>query len=247
MFCTECGKEIPDGSAFCTECGAQITGAAPPPAAPPGTALPPVVPGTKPKSKKTMIGIIIGVVSLLVVVAVVLVLVLVVFKGGDTAKAKEYMKKGDKKRQSVAEKATASGNAGDKLFNDLKAGTITTSQDFNNRAETIKADFSDVESGAEEARSDFEKIKDLNDVEDYKKYATLRIESIDALLEALKTEQELMDYTGEFFASIEAGGSTDTSAYEQKAGEYVQRITDLVDKGKSASAKAESLKKDKKL
>jgi flagellar basal body-associated protein FliL len=247
MFCTECGKEIPDGSAFCTECGAQIKGAAPPPTAPPGTALPPVVPGTKPKSKKTMIGIIIGVVSLLVVVAVVLVLVLVVFKGDDTAKAKEYMKKGDEKRQSLADKATAVGDSIDKLFNDLKAGTITTSQDFNKSAETIKADISDVESAAEEARSDFEKIKDLNGVEDYKEYATLRIESLDAGLEILKAEQEFLDYTGEFLASIEASGSTDTSAYEQKANEYGQEITDLIDKGKSASDKAANLKKEKKL
>src|SRR3989339_1654237 len=27
MFCTKCGKQIPDGSAFCTFCGAQLSGA----------------------------------------------------------------------------------------------------------------------------------------------------------------------------------------------------------------------------
>jgi flagellar basal body-associated protein FliL len=257
MFCTECGKEIPDGSAFCTECGAKLTQAGPPPAAvpPPPAATPgqvpppaqPVVPVTKPKSNKTLIGVILGIVGLLVVVAVVLVLVFVVFKGNDTAKAKEYMKKGDEKRQSVAKEATAVGDSIDKLFSDLKAGTITTSQDFNSRAETIKSDISDVKSGTEEARSDFEKIKDLNDVEDYKKYATLRIESTDAATEIMKAEEEFLNYTAEFLASIEAGTATDMSTYEQKANEYGQNISDLIDKGSSASTKAEALKKEKNL
>ena len=252
MFCTECGKEVPEGSAFCTSCGAQMAEAQPPGAAPPppGQVPPPAqpaVPVTKPKSNKTLIGVIIGVIALLVIVAVVLVLVFVVFKGNDTAKAKEYMNKGDEKRQSVADKGTAVFDSIEKLFSDLKAGTLTTSQDFNDRAETIKTDIGDVKSAAEEARGDFEKIKDLNDVEDYKEYATLRIESIDAVLEILNKEQEFLDYTGEFLASIEASGSTDTSAYEQKADEYGQEFTDLNNKGESASEKAEALKKEKKL
>ena len=32
MFCTNCGKEIQDGSAFCSECGATQQGGTPPPA-----------------------------------------------------------------------------------------------------------------------------------------------------------------------------------------------------------------------
>ncbi|MCJ7745880.1 MAG: zinc-ribbon domain-containing protein, partial [Actinobacteria bacterium] len=35
MFCTKCGKEVPEGSAFCTNCGAQMAEAQPPGAAPP--------------------------------------------------------------------------------------------------------------------------------------------------------------------------------------------------------------------
>ena len=252
MFCTECGKDVPEGSAFCTNCGAQMAGAPPPGVAqpPPVKVPPPVQPAvtaTKPKSNKTLIGVIIGVVALLVIAAVVLVLVFVVFKGSDTAKAKEYMKKGDAKRQSVASQGTTVSNSIETLFNDLKVGTVTTSQDYNKRAETIKTDIADVISSGEDARSEFEKINDLNDVADYKAYATLRIESMNAGLEILKTEQEFLDYTGEFLASIEASGSTDTSAYEQKANEYGQEISDLIDKGKSASDKAEKLKKEKDL
>src|SRR5450756_1556674 len=92
MFCTKCGKEVPEGSAFCTNCGAQMAEAQPPGAAPPPPGPAPAqaaVPVTKPKSNKTLIGVMIGVVALLVIVAVVLVLVFAVFKGNDTAKAKE--------------------------------------------------------------------------------------------------------------------------------------------------------------
>ena len=30
MFCTHCGKTIPDGSTFCTHCGKPVVGATPP-------------------------------------------------------------------------------------------------------------------------------------------------------------------------------------------------------------------------
>ena len=36
MFCSNCGKQIPDGSAFCPECGATLGGAQ---AAPQGAAM----------------------------------------------------------------------------------------------------------------------------------------------------------------------------------------------------------------
>src|SRR5450759_3837611 len=35
MFCTKCGREVLEGSAFCTNCGAQMAEAQPPGAAPP--------------------------------------------------------------------------------------------------------------------------------------------------------------------------------------------------------------------
>ena len=34
MFCTKCGKELPDGTAFCTQCGNKLNATAPAPAAP---------------------------------------------------------------------------------------------------------------------------------------------------------------------------------------------------------------------
>ncbi|MBK5092147.1 MAG: zinc ribbon domain-containing protein [Actinobacteria bacterium] len=257
MFCTECGKEIPDGSVFCTECGAQISGAAPPPAAPPGTTPPPaappgttpppVVPGPKPKSKKTMIGIIIGVVALLVVVAVVLVLVLVVFKGDDTAKAKDYMKKADGMLKAVEKKGSDISDSLSALGDEMSAGTIASSQDYNAKAGTIKSDISSAESDAEDAKREYEKIKGLKGVEDYKKYASLRIEEIDAGVELLKAEEELIDFTGEFLSSVEAGTTTDFTEYMNKAEEYTSNMMEIGKKLESASEEANNLKEDKNL
>jgi len=101
MFCTQCGKDIPDGSVFCTECGAPMepvgqpaeapTGAtAPPPQAavtspppgPPAAAAPPgVATGATKPGRKWLLPVV-GLVALAVIAAVVLVLVFVVFKGG---------------------------------------------------------------------------------------------------------------------------------------------------------------------
>ena len=33
MFCTNCGKQVPDGAAFCTNCGTPVKAPAPNPAA----------------------------------------------------------------------------------------------------------------------------------------------------------------------------------------------------------------------
>ena len=65
MFCTSCGKNIPDGSVFCPECGASL-GAAP--------AAPVAAVAKKGLNKKTII--IIAAVALALIVGLILILVL---------------------------------------------------------------------------------------------------------------------------------------------------------------------------
>ena len=65
MFCTNCGKNIPDGSVFCPECGTTLDSAPKAPAAP--------AVAKKGLSKGLLIGIIAAVVA---IVALVLILVL---------------------------------------------------------------------------------------------------------------------------------------------------------------------------
>lgn len=70
MFCTKCGNQMPDGSAFCTKCGAPAGGAAPTAAPAPGTAASPR-PGA-PAAKKKRTGLAIGIaVAAVAVLAVV--------------------------------------------------------------------------------------------------------------------------------------------------------------------------------
>ena len=252
MFCTECGKDVPEGRAFCTNCGYQMAEAQPPGAAPPppGQVPPPAqpaVPVTKPKSNKTLIGVIIGVVALLVIVAVVLVLVFVVFKGNDTAKAKEYMKKANGMLEAVEKKGSDISDSLSALGDEMSAGTIASSQDYNAKAETIKSDISSAQSDAEDAKTEYEKIKGLKGVEDYKKYALVRIEETDIGMEMLKAEEELIDFTGEFLVSVEAGTTTDFTEYLNKAKESATNMTELGKKLVSTSEKASSLKEDKNL
>lgn len=226
---------------------------APPPGtapAPPGQMPPAVQPMAqvaKPKSKKTMIGVIIGVVALLVIAAVVLILVFVVFKGNDTAKAKEYMKKADSMLIAVEKKGKDISDSLSALGDEMSAGTIASSQDYNAKAETIKSDISSAESDAEDAKTEYEKIKGLKGVEDYKKYALVRIDETDIGMEMLKVEEELIDYTGEFLVSVEAGTTTDFTEYLNKAKESVTNMTEIGKKLVSTSEKASSLKEDKNL
>jgi hypothetical protein len=93
MFCSNCGKEIPDDSEFCAFCGAAQVAAAPaavesagpppaaePPSPPPGGAMPPAGTGGPPTqygppaAKKSPLPWILGIVGLLVVAAVVVLL-----------------------------------------------------------------------------------------------------------------------------------------------------------------------------
>ena len=67
MFCTNCGSQIPDGSAFCPECGAKLTAPASYAAAPVRT--------KKGMSRGALIGIIAAAVAV-IAAAVILILVL---------------------------------------------------------------------------------------------------------------------------------------------------------------------------
>jgi Sec-independent protein translocase protein TatA len=244
MFCTECGKEVPGGSEFCTNCGARMAEAKPP--GPPLT--PPIVQAAKPKSNKTLLAIVLGIIGALVAVAIVLVLVLVVFKGDDTGKAKEFMKKADAALKKVEKQAEDVSSSLSDLGNEMQAGNIASSQAYNASADKIKSDISDIKDEAETAKGEYEDIKGLGEgVQDYKEYADLRIEEIDNGLELLGLEEEFIDYTGSFLSSIEAGTQVNTDEYMSKLQEYVEDLTALGTKLSTASEKADALKEDKNL
>ncbi len=95
MFCTKCGKDLPEGSKFCTSCGSEVKGASTPvegalPTASPTAGIYPTV-LTAARSKKSRWPLIAGSgLALLLVLAIVLVLALVVFKGEKTLSKKDY-------------------------------------------------------------------------------------------------------------------------------------------------------------
>lgn len=68
MFCTNCGKEIQEGSAFCPECGATQQGTTPPPVANTGSYANPTnqsVVQKAPYNTMCIIGLVISGISLL--------------------------------------------------------------------------------------------------------------------------------------------------------------------------------------
>ena len=109
MFCTKCGKQVPDGSVICPHCGNAL---AAPQAAPKAAPQPlqavnnfagNVVDKAKKGDKKTLvIGAIVAVVAVIAIVALIMLL----FGNGPKSVVKKALKKGealDKKQEDLAE------------------------------------------------------------------------------------------------------------------------------------------------
>ncbi len=82
MFCSNCGKSMPEGSKFCTNCGQSLQANAPAPESAPGygeesaqPAIPAAAPGASPKKKKTAIALAVIIPIILIFIALAIWLV----------------------------------------------------------------------------------------------------------------------------------------------------------------------------
>lgn len=152
--------------------------------------------------------------------------------GGDTAQAKEYMEQGDRLVQQLQEEAQ-----------EWQTGVTTSMQDVSDpekyaaAIDRAKSSANDLGDTAEEAKAEFQKIKGLEGVDDYKEYADLQIEALDKF-------QELIVRTNSFFDQVVAmvnagditGITTAQTAYQTEVNELGKDISDLDEEAQTLKA-----------
>lgn len=156
--------------------------------------------------------------------------------GGDTKQAQEYMNKGDELVQKLQTDATAwqSGVS-------ASMGSITDPAKFQTEVEKAKSAAADLGDTAEEAKQEYEKIMDLSGVDDYKKYAEIQIEALDAF-------QEIVEKTGAFFDEVMSlVASNDLTAITSATTAYSEEVQELSNKISELDEEAQKLKADKNL
>ncbi len=163
--------------------------------------------------------------------------------GGDTGKAKEYMKAGDDlsiKMESFSENATSDV---EDLLIDLGVDlAVTGTVEFKKITDEAKKMSDELNQESKKAKVEYGKILDLSGVEEYKEYANLRIKAINNTSSVLESLKGLL---GELESSEEEGKEP-----KQAASDWAKDNKEvLADAAKAIIywTEADSLKTDKKL
>jgi hypothetical protein len=168
--------------------------------------------------------------------------------GGDLGSARAYVKKGDETITVIERKSKTLGASMEKtftdLYNEISAGKTPSPTSFGASARHMKslAD-SMLLADAAEARRQFAKIRNLKAVPNYRKYADLKIEIIDANVEGLKQLETFLDEARKKLSAT----PFDPVAFQVFVNQF---SSDLEKKGEETGKlqqQAENLKKQKKL
>ncbi|MEW6553263.1 MAG: hypothetical protein AB1384_03120 [Actinomycetota bacterium] len=172
--------------------------------------------------------------------------------GGDANKeeAQSLMKSGDnymsevqlsaEELQTMQGDLTASAMGGDPSALTGEAGAAMQAQ--------VEEILDSMEASLKAAQGEYEKILALDGVEDYKEYANLMLEAVDAYMEQLGYTRALIGMLVESLSAMAASGNFDLTALMglMESEEYT-KIEELGAKGDDLVEEAEQLKLDKKL
>lgn len=166
---------------------------------------------------------------------------------GDLESAKAYVKKGDETIAVIERKSKTLGASMEKtftdLYNEISAGKTPSSTSFDASARDMKSRADIMLADAAEARRQFAKVRDLKGVPNYRKYADLKIDIIDANVQGLK---QLETFLAEAQKKLSAT-PFDPVAFQVFVNQF---SSDLQKKGEQTGKlqqQAEDLKKQKKL
>lgn len=131
--------------------------------------------------------------------------------GSNEAKAEDYMKKGDELSNSLEALTRNAKDDATGLVTALGLDLMAASAgEWESSAGEVEAKVDQWIKDAKEAKVEYEKILDLSGVEEYKKYAELRIKALDNLISVMNGLNDLIDVLGN--AISEGKSLKDTSS-----------------------------------
>jgi len=170
--------------------------------------------------------------------------------GGDANKdeAKQLMMDGDKYidsvEQTTAELETLQGDlAASALEGDASAITGEAGAAMSEQVAQI---LEDIATDLTAAKAEYEKILDLDGVQDYKDYASKMIEAVDVYLEQLDYTGILVTKLGDALTAMAQGQDIDIISLMMES-EELAKVEELGAQGDDLKDEAEQIKLDKKL
>lgn len=193
--------------------------------------------------------------AVVILLVAVLSLAMLVFLGGcggdaDKEEAQSLMNSGDnymsemklstEELQSMQADLTAAAMGGDPSALTGEAGDAMQAQ--------VEDILNSMESSLESAQAEYEKILELEGVQDYKDYATKMLEAIDIYTEQLGYTRTLIGMLVESLTSMAASGNFDlNNLMALMESEEFTKIEELGTQGDKLVEEAEQIKIDKKL
>ncbi len=175
------------------------------------------------------------------ITAVVLVLVFTVFKG-DTGKAREQVKKGDKYMEAMQTAADEGNDALSELMNNIK--TIDTAAEFKEQADKVRSAIESAQKELKSAEKEYKEVESLSGVEKYKAYAKTVLELIALDFEIQDTTNEFLDYIEGQYEAAEAGQQVSVEEIQQTTSEYVENVNKMAEEANDLREKADKLRSD---
>ena len=164
--------------------------------------------------------------------------------GDDTGTAKKYLTTAESYMPTESEVAEF-GDKSNVLHDDIVKGRITNGEQLESRLAAEKQSIEAYEEKLKNVKTEYEKILDMKDVDDFKKIAKVRIDYVDTYIEVLDKRFEYERKLGE--ALLSAGGQAE-QINDQTISELnkdLEETNKLVERKKKLSEELAELMKEK--
>lgn len=162
--------------------------------------------------------------------------------GGDTGKAKEYIKNADAIIEEVEKNSGDMEEQFQVIGTELSSGDITSAQ-AKKLAEDMEAATEDLIAEAQEAAKELAKVSELENVDDYQEYAELRISVIEGIIALIEETESYLTDLSQTLAAAESGQPVDEEAFLTKSNDFAARMGELQEQIETDGEKADELQK----